>query len=215
MINADPDAAVRRREEAEREDARVRFFRDQAGTCGLAGYSLPADEALKASQGISGRARTYRAWGIGGTMEHLRVLAFLDLLTSRDARNRYPRTTPAKPGKRKTGTAHGDGQARGGSGHRTAEAGCDGDAAGRDQTAQDKAGRDEEDWDSLLSDGPADDDEPSDGDDDAQDRDDDADGEGEGEDGNGGNGGHGPGDDRGRPGRAAVRGMRGWRRTWT
>ncbi len=159
VVNADPEAAIKRREQAEREEARVRFFREHAGTCGLAGYSLPPDEALKASQGINGRARAYRAWGIEGTMEQLRVLAFLDLLTGRDARNRYPKAAPAKGRKASPGTPHGDGRrgrgtGTGGAGRGTDTAGQDEGAAGR---ASDATGRDEDDWDSLLNNGPADD----------------------------------------------------------
>ncbi len=164
VVNADPEAAIKRREQAEREEARVRFFREHAGTCGLAGYSLPPDEALKASQGINGRARAYRAWGIEGTMEQLRVLAFLDLLTGRDARTCQPKGAPAKSRKAKPGTPHGDGRrgrGTGGAGRGTDTAGQDGDAAGQDGDAagraSDATGRDEDDWDSLLSNGPADD----------------------------------------------------------
>lgn len=98
VINADPEAAAKRRERAEREDARVRFFREEAGTCGLGGYALPADDAFLANQALCARARAYRAWGIPGTMEQLRVMAFIDLLAGRDARTRYPRTTPAPGG---------------------------------------------------------------------------------------------------------------------
>jgi hypothetical protein len=98
VINADPEAAAKRRKRAEREDARVRFFREEAGTCGLGGYALPADDAFLANQALCARARAYRAWGIPGTMEHLRVMAFIDLLAGRDARTCYPRTAPAPRG---------------------------------------------------------------------------------------------------------------------
>jgi hypothetical protein len=103
VINADPEAAAKRRERAEREDARVRFFREEAGTCGLGGYALPADDAFLANQALCARARAYRAWGIPGTMEQLRVMAFIDLLAGRDARTRYPRTTPAPRGRGQAG----------------------------------------------------------------------------------------------------------------
>ena len=169
VVNADPEAAIKRRERAEREDARVRFFRDQAGTCGLAGYSLPPDEALRASQGISGRARAYRAWGIEATMEQLRVLAFLDLLAGRDARTRQPKAAPAKGRKTRPGTPHGDG--RGGRG--TDSTAHDTDSAGRDEdtaAGHPDAGRDQDYWDSLLGSEPA-----GDNGDDAQDRDEDRD----------------------------------------
>ena len=80
VIAVDPDGARKRREKAEREDARVRFWRERSGTCGLQGTGLPADEALAASARIEGRARAYKAAGIGRRMDILRVMAYLDLL---------------------------------------------------------------------------------------------------------------------------------------
>jgi hypothetical protein len=45
----DPDGAAKRRERAEREEARVRFWRDNGGACALAAYGLPTDAALGGS----------------------------------------------------------------------------------------------------------------------------------------------------------------------
>jgi hypothetical protein len=57
VVNVDPDGAEKRREQAEKHEARVRFWREHAGTAGLAGYGLPTDQALKAHQNIQHRAR--------------------------------------------------------------------------------------------------------------------------------------------------------------
>jgi len=78
----DPGGAARRRERAEREEARVRFWRDNGGACGLAAYGLPTDAALAASDAIETRARRYKRLQVrpGARLDQLRVLAFLDIL---------------------------------------------------------------------------------------------------------------------------------------
>jgi len=81
VVTVDPEGAARRRERAQREDARVRFWREHAGTAALAAFGLPPDEALAANQHIQDRALAYRAAGMAGTMDQLRVRAFLDALT--------------------------------------------------------------------------------------------------------------------------------------
>ena len=47
-LTVDPELAERRREQAQRKDARVTLFREQQGTAGLSGRDLPPDEALAA-----------------------------------------------------------------------------------------------------------------------------------------------------------------------
>ncbi len=96
VIAVDPEGARRRREDAQREQARVEFWQDEVtGTANLAGFALPTDEALIASQRIQDRALAYKQARIfpGATMDLLRVRAYIDLLLARDARQ----TTPAAP----------------------------------------------------------------------------------------------------------------------
>ena len=70
----DPDGAAKRREHAEREEARVRFWRDNGGACALAAFGLPTDAALAANDAINDRAAAYKAaklrpearWRTGG-----------------------------------------------------------------------------------------------------------------------------------------------------
>jgi hypothetical protein len=76
----DPDGARKRREMAERENARVKFWRDCSGACAMAGYGLPTDEALAANEQVEARAKQYRAAGLRRPIDILRVMAFLDLL---------------------------------------------------------------------------------------------------------------------------------------
>jgi hypothetical protein len=51
----DPDGARKRREQAEREEARVRVWREHSGASAMAAYGLPADAALAASANINQR----------------------------------------------------------------------------------------------------------------------------------------------------------------
>ena len=41
VVTVDPDGAAKRRQHAEREEARVRFWRDNGGACALAAFGLP------------------------------------------------------------------------------------------------------------------------------------------------------------------------------
>ncbi len=84
VLSADPDAARLRRERAQR-DARVELWREDAGTAALCGYGLPPDAALAADQAISTRARELKAAGLAGTMDQLRVRAYLDFLLGKDS----------------------------------------------------------------------------------------------------------------------------------
>ena len=83
VLKADPGAARQRREQAQR-DARVELWREDAGTAALCGFGLPPDEALAADQRISDRALELKAAGVAGTMDQLRVRAYLDALLGQD-----------------------------------------------------------------------------------------------------------------------------------
>lgn len=82
VCNVDPEGAAKRREYAEREEARVRFWRTNGGACALAGFGLPADAALAANDAVETRARQYKAARTrpDARTDQLRVLAFLDIL---------------------------------------------------------------------------------------------------------------------------------------
>ena len=85
VLKADPDAARRRREEAEK-DPRVELWREDAGTAAICGYGLPADAALAADQAITTAALELKAAGLAGTMDQLRARAYLDALLGKDSR---------------------------------------------------------------------------------------------------------------------------------
>src|SRR5690242_6094401 len=81
-LTVDPELAERRREQAQRKDARVTCFRELSGTAGLSGRDLPPDEALAAMASVNARAKQYEDCGAFGDtrMDVLRAYAYLDLL---------------------------------------------------------------------------------------------------------------------------------------
>jgi hypothetical protein len=81
-LAVDPELAGRRREQAQRRDARVTCFRELSGTAGLSGRDLPPDEALAAMASVNARAKHYEDCGAFGDtrMDVLRAYAYLDLL---------------------------------------------------------------------------------------------------------------------------------------
>jgi len=82
VCTVDPDGAAKRRRRAEREEARVAFWRDNGGACALAAFGLPTDAALAANDAINTRAAAYKAAKLrpDARMDQLRVLAFLNIL---------------------------------------------------------------------------------------------------------------------------------------
>jgi hypothetical protein len=88
--DVDPEGTRKRREQAERDDARIRIWREHSGATAMAAYGLPTDAALAANANIEQRAETYKKSGAfpGATMGQLRVLAFCDILNGVTAGNR-------------------------------------------------------------------------------------------------------------------------------
>lgn len=78
----DPEGQRERREQAEREHARVTFFRAHGGDAAMFACGLPADGALMAQANIQQRALEYRKMVIypDARMDLLRVLALVDLV---------------------------------------------------------------------------------------------------------------------------------------
>src|SRR5450631_1414384 len=91
ILEIDPEAAQRRREQAQR-DPRIRRWREEVGTAALAGYGLPPADVLEADQHLTERAQDLRAAGLPGTLDELRARAYLDALLGRDP------TPSAEPG---------------------------------------------------------------------------------------------------------------------
>ena len=85
ILKLDPDALKKRKEAAKRE-AQVRRFREESGNGGMVARELPSDEVLASWQHVEQRALNLRAAGMPGTLQELRVRAYLDLLQERDSR---------------------------------------------------------------------------------------------------------------------------------
>ncbi|HEY3883228.1 MAG TPA: DUF222 domain-containing protein [Trebonia sp.] len=83
-VTADPGSAARRREEAERNRARVALRRDPSGAASLAGYDLPTDETLAAYANVCSRAAEYQDSGVfpGVRADQFRAMAYLDLMNA-------------------------------------------------------------------------------------------------------------------------------------
>jgi hypothetical protein len=78
----------------------VRRFREDSGNAGMVARELPSDEVLASWQHVEQRALDLRAAGRPGSLQELRVRAYLDLLQERDSRDR-----PAGPGPADRGDA--------------------------------------------------------------------------------------------------------------
>jgi len=85
VLKLDPDSARRKKEEA-KKDAHVRRFREDSGNAGMVAREMPPDEILASWQHVEQRALDLRVAGIPGTLQELRVKAYLDLLQERDSR---------------------------------------------------------------------------------------------------------------------------------
>jgi len=85
VMQVDPEAARKRREEAAR-DARVERWAEDSGNAALAGRELPPAEVLAADQRITWWAQELRKAGLDGDMDELRARAYLDLLLDKDSR---------------------------------------------------------------------------------------------------------------------------------
>src|SRR5579859_2908926 len=85
VLTLDPDIA-RKRKDAARREAHVRRFQEESGNGGMVARELPADEVLASWQHVEQRALDLRAAGVPGTLQDLRVRAYLDLLQERDTR---------------------------------------------------------------------------------------------------------------------------------
>ena len=94
ILTLDPDAA-KKRKEAARGQAQVRRFREHSGNAGMVARELPSDEVLASWQHVEQRALGLRAAGMPGTLQELRVRAYLDLLQERDSRGLPADPAPA------------------------------------------------------------------------------------------------------------------------
>ena len=97
VLKLDPDTD-RKRKEAARREAHVRRFQEESGNAGMVARELPSDEVLASWQHVEQRALDLRAAGVPGTLQDLRVRAYLDLLQERDSRTVPAGVVPAASG---------------------------------------------------------------------------------------------------------------------
>jgi hypothetical protein len=108
VIAADPDAAERRRENAQRQ-ARVCLYGDDDGTATLTGTGLPAVEAAAAMARITAIARAMKAAGQSGGLDLHRARVMIGLLLGTLPYIPPPDGTPEPPGDGGSGgPPHGD-----------------------------------------------------------------------------------------------------------
>ena len=96
VLKLDPDTA-RKRKEAARREAHVRRFREDSGNAGMVARELPSDEVLASWQHVEQRALDLRAAGLPGSLQDLRVRAYLDLFQECDSRAVPAGPAPASP----------------------------------------------------------------------------------------------------------------------
>ena len=87
----------------------MRRFREDSGNAGMVARELPSDEVLASWQHVEQRALDLRAAGMPGTLQELRVRAYLDLLQERDSRDQPagPRPLSRSPrGRRRPRPTH-------------------------------------------------------------------------------------------------------------
>jgi hypothetical protein len=89
----------RERAERARREARVDLWPEVSGNAALAGRELPAGDAIAADQRLTAIAHKLRQAGVQGSVDELRAVAFLTLLTGRDLDSLLPgRDGPASSG---------------------------------------------------------------------------------------------------------------------
>ena len=96
ILKLDPEA-VRKRKEAAKRETHVRRFREESGNAGMVARELPSAEVLASWQHVEQRALDLRAAGMPGSLQDLRVQAYLDLLQERDSRDQLASPVPASP----------------------------------------------------------------------------------------------------------------------
>ena len=94
VLAADPAAAGRHREQAEKQ-ARVEVWSETSGTAALAGRDLPPAEVIAADKRIDALARQLKAVGSDEDLDRLRARAYLALLLGQPLPSVAPSATPA------------------------------------------------------------------------------------------------------------------------
>ncbi len=89
VLSLDP-AALRRRAQKARADARVETWSEGSGNAALAGRELPPADAIAADRRIAAIAKALKEAGAPGTMDQLRAAVYIALLTGRNPEALHP-----------------------------------------------------------------------------------------------------------------------------
>lgn len=88
VMKLDPQAAKQRKERAKRIAQRVEVQLEPSGNASVAGRELDVADALASKASIHSLALRLRRAGLAGTLDHLRVMVFNDLLQGRSPLDR-------------------------------------------------------------------------------------------------------------------------------
>ena len=94
-MKLDPDAFQRGKDKARADRQRVTAGREESGNAFLSGRELAIEDALASKAHIDAAAVALRRGGLPGTLQRLRVLAYLDLTQGRDPLDRLAGPEPA------------------------------------------------------------------------------------------------------------------------
>ena len=94
-MKLDPEAFERGKEKARADRQRVVAGREESGNAFLSGRELAIEDALASKAHIDALAVALRRGGLPGTLQQLRVLAYVDLTQGRDPLDRLTGPGPA------------------------------------------------------------------------------------------------------------------------
>jgi hypothetical protein len=97
VLAADPDAALRRQNQA-RKEIRVEIWHEPSGNAALAGRELPPADAIAAEAALTADADWLQENGATGTLAELRAAAYLTRLSGRDLTDLLPHDDTAAEG---------------------------------------------------------------------------------------------------------------------
>jgi hypothetical protein len=129
VLAVDPEAALRRRKTAARQDAAVHLWQEPSGNYALAGREIPPAEAIATDRRLTAQARWLQARGAAGTIEYLRSAAFRASLAGRPLSTLLPGSTgtgATSSGASGAATSGSGGSGSGGSADGASDAGASG-----------------------------------------------------------------------------------------
>ena len=97
-MKLDPEGVKRRKEEARARHRRIEARREDSGNMAYGGRELGVEEALAAKAAVDADAVALRNAGVEGSLQNLRVMAFLDRLRGSNPLDRITARASREPG---------------------------------------------------------------------------------------------------------------------